>query len=350
MASEENAVKRREGQRAQTTAHFIINASDTSHTAYASYTVDRPKTTAISLFFCALLFPVFFSCGSGGGTPSESPAAGKEYARIVSLAPNITETLFALGLGDRVAGTTRFCKYPPEAREKPRVGGLLDVNYEALAALRPDLVILLPEHEEPKKRLEALGIRTLTVHNRVVREILDTITTIGKICDTAARADSLLRDIESRIDAIRERTKDLPAPRALLVIERKVGAGTPGAVYAAGPNTFYDELIILAGGTNAYSRPAISYPEISLEGILRLNPDVIIDIIPTLAEHGISEETARADWEGLAGTRALKTGRVHVLGADYAVIPGPRFIRTLEELAEILHAPQGRHERPSGAP
>ncbi|MHB9027489.1 MAG: ABC transporter substrate-binding protein [Candidatus Latescibacterota bacterium] len=294
--------------------------------------------TTIRLIALALLIPAGFSCGSGD-KPSESPTAGRNYTRIVSLAPNITETLFALGIGDRVTGVTRFCTYPPEAREKPQVGGYLDINYEALAALRPDLVILLPEHEEIRKKLEGLDIYTMTVHNRVIRDILDTIHAIGDTCGVSARADSLARDMETRMEAVRKRTKGLPKPRVLIVIERKVGGGTPGAVYAAGPNTSFDELIRLAGGTNAYRGPEISYPEISVEGIIRLDPEVIIDIIPALAAQGITEERARSDWKKLSTISAVKTDRIYILSDNSLVIPGPRFIKALENLAEIIHAP-----------
>ena len=98
-----------------------------------------------------------------------------DYNRIISLAPNITETLFALGQGNKVVGVTRFCKYPPEALEKENVGGFFDTNYEAIAALRPDLVILLPEHEKIQKYINKLGLQTLVVHNRCINEILETI-------------------------------------------------------------------------------------------------------------------------------------------------------------------------------
>jgi iron complex transport system substrate-binding protein len=276
------------------------------------------------------------SCGTGDAPP-ESPAAGKDYTRIVSLAPNITETLFALGIGDRVAGVTRFCTYPPEAREKPQVGGYLDINYEALAALRPDLVMLLPEHAEIRKKLERLGINTMVVHNRVVRDIFDTIHAIGDACGVADRADSLARDMETRMESVRKRTENLPKPRVLIVIERKTGGGTPGAVYAAGPNTSFDELIQLAGGINAYRGPEIPYPEISVEGVIRLNPEVIIDIIPTLVEQGITAERARADWKSLSTVSAVQTNRIYIFSDNSLVIPGPRFIQALENLAETIH-------------
>lgn len=276
------------------------------------------------------------SCGQGTGEAA-SPAEGTACARIVSLAPNITETLFALGLGDRVAGVTEFCVYPPEAREKPNVGGFLDINYEALAALRPTLVILLPSHGEARKRLAALGIGTLTVRNDVVGEILGSIETIGRTCGVPGRADSLTRDIQARMAAVRARTENLAKPRVLIVVDRTAGRGKPGTVCVAGPGTFYDELITLAGGENAYRGPKIPYPEVSAEGVLRLDPEVIVDILPALATQGIPPEAARADWTALDRVRAVRTGRVHVLTGGYAVVPGPRFIQTLEKFAELIH-------------
>ncbi len=296
--------------------------------------------------FIPVLLAVFLIIGTVACGRSDrrsgTPVPGESRSRIVSLAPNITETLYALGLGDRVAGVTRFCNYPAEAREKPRVGGFLDINYEALVSLYPDLVILLPEHADVRKRVENLGIPVLTVHNRVVGEILDTIAVIGSACGVKARSDSLVRDIGSRIDTVRKRAEGRTRPRVLLVVERKVG-GVPESVFVAGTGTFYDELITLAGGVNAYDGPGIAYPEISTEGILRLDPDIIVDIIPTIDAQGITPEAARSDWTGFGAVRAVKTGRVHVIGESYAVIPGPRFIRMLEELARIIHP-----ERTSG--
>jgi iron complex transport system substrate-binding protein len=298
--------------------------------------------TTIRLVALALLISAGFSCGSGG-KPSEFHAAGGNYTRIVSLAPNITETLFALGLGDRVAGVTRFCTYPPEAENRPRVGGFLDINFEALAALRPDLVILLPEHDEIRKKLEGLQIKTMTVHNRIVRDIFSTIRAIGDTCGVSARADSLARDMETRMESVRKRTESLPKPRVLVIIERKVGGGTPGAVYVAGPHTSFDEMIRLAGGFNAYRGPEITYPEISVEGIIRLNPEVILDIIPTLGELGFTEERAREDWKSLRTVSAVKTNRIFILCDNALVIPGPRFIEGLEKIAGIIHGPDDGH-------
>jgi iron complex transport system substrate-binding protein len=297
-----------------------------------------------SLFcdFCKSLILLIISCtfilsmnGCRKGDTSGSVQSGKHYTRIISMAPNITETLFALGLGERVIGVTKFCSYPPEARKKAQVGGFFDPNYEALVALKPDLVILLPEHEQARKYLENLGITTLVVHNRGISEILDTVMVIGKTCGEAKKAEVIISDMKSRIDSIKKKTEGLEKTKVLVSVGRTPGSVNP--VTVAGPNTFYDELIALAGGINAYKGYPVPYPEVSGEGMLRLDPDIILDIQPALTGMGITEAEALQDWNKIPEMSAVKNRKVYIMSADYAVIPGPRFIRTLEEMARIIH-------------
>lgn len=159
---------------------------------------------------------------------------------------------------------TKFCKYPPEARKKAQVGGFFDPNYEAVVTLKPDLVILLPEHEQARKYLENLGIATQVVHNRVIGEILDTITVLGKTCGAEKEAERIVRDIRKRIDVVKKKTAGLTKKRVMVSVGRT--AGSLDQVTIAGPNTFYDELIALAG-KNAYRGYPVPYPEVSGEGM-----------------------------------------------------------------------------------
>jgi len=284
------------------------------------------------MVFCALLTTTT-GCRKDDAARSVQPG-GKSYTRIISMAPNITETLFALGLESRVIGVTKFCKYPPEAAKKAQVGGFFDPNYEAMVALKPDLVILLPEQEQAKKYLENLGIATLTVHNRLIGEILYTIIVIGKTCGKEKEAYEMVGGIRSRIETVKKKTESLERKKILVSVGR-----TPGSVeqiVIAGQNTFYDELITLAGGINVYHGYPVPYPEISGEGMLRLDPDIILDIQPSLAAMGLTEKDACHDWDKIPELRAVKTGNVYILSADYASVPGPRFIRTLEEMARIF--------------
>jgi len=260
-----------------------------------------------------------------------------EYKRIISLAPNITETLFALGLGDKVVGVTRFCKYPPEALKKEKVGGFVDLNYEAIAVLKPDLVILLPEHENIQKYLNELGLKSIVVHNRRIEEILETITTIGTVCGVEDSARELLSKIESRMKIIKDKTTGKEQPRVLISIGRTMGLNSLKEVCISGKNTFFDELITYAGGRNAYKGVNIAYPVLSAEGLLQINPEIIIDLVPGPETKELDETAIINEWKSVPDVNAVKNNRVYVLNQNYAVIPGPRFILFLEDLARILH-------------
>ncbi|MEK7793942.1 MAG: helical backbone metal receptor, partial [Candidatus Hydrogenedentota bacterium] len=152
--------------------------------------------------------------------------------RIVSLAPSATEVLFAIGAGDRMVGVTRFCKYPPEAQTKTSIGGFMDTNYEAIVALRPDLVVLLAIHGTAKDRLEALGVSTLEMDHRTLDGILGSIRTAGEVIGAEAAANALIADIESRLDAVSKAVEGADRPRVLLSSGRTPGPLT--VVYAAG--------------------------------------------------------------------------------------------------------------------
>lgn len=271
------------------------------------------------------------------GARPEPPDSGRVYRRIVSLSPSTTETLFALGLGDRVIGVTRFCNYPPEARGRRRVGGYLDPNYEVIASLAPDLVILLPEQARARRFLDELGLSHITVDNKTVRDILGTIERIGTACGVDGAARALVDSIECRMTLIREMTCALPRPRVLVAVERTVEAGTLREVYVAGKGTHYDELLHAAGGVNAYDGRHIDYPMLTAEGIIQCNPEIIIDIRPILEADSSRIERAVREWETVSAVDAVRRGRVHVLRGDCAVIPGPRFIEFLGELARIVH-------------
>jgi len=268
----------------------------------------------------------------------ESPGrrAHGSCGRIVSLAPSITESLFVLGLGDRVIGVTRFCNYPPEARSKTKVGGYFDPNYEIILSLRPDLVFMLPEHEEQKRQLDRLGIPTLVLDQESIAGILDSIARIGRICGAQDKAATTVRGLRERIERVGRKTKDLPRPRVIVSIGRNIGSGALMSVYLSGSRGFYNEMIGLAGGTNAYEGTA-AFPVFSEEGLVRLNPDVVIDVVPDLEEHGWDPVTIRREWEAVPGVNAVRNGRVYVFGQDYVAVPGPRFILILEEMAQLIH-------------
>jgi iron complex transport system substrate-binding protein len=265
--------------------------------------------------------------------------------RIVSLAPSVTEILFALGLGDRVVGVTRYCRYPPEAQQKTKVGGYVDPNYEELVRLRPDLTILLTAHSAARERLGHLGLHTLTVDNTCISGIINSILTIGNACGAAEQARKKADGITAEIERIRSAVQGSVSPRVLISVDRSTDV--LGGMYIAGKRTFYNEMISIAGGVNAYSGPA-AYPSVSTEGVLQMDPQVIIDLVPGVDGKENGRNAILAQWQKAAGVEAVEAGRVYLFEHDYTVIPGPRFIELLKEMAEAIH-PELHWNRGKGA-
>ena len=257
--------------------------------------------------------------------------------RIVSMAPSVTETLYALGLGDRVVGVSRFCSYPPEVSQKPRIGGYYDPNFEAIVALRPDLVVMLEGHRQYQEAFDKLGLPTLTVRHTSIEGILESITSIGDACGAEERGRAIVEDIEARLARIDCKTAGRARPRVLFAIDRTLGTGGIEDVYVAGRDGHISRIIELAGGHNALDEGAARFPVVSSEGILNMDPEVIVDLVPGLSVTKMDPETVRADWDQLARVEAVRTGRVYVIDDDYAYVPGPRFILLVEKLARLIH-------------
>lgn len=255
--------------------------------------------------------------------------------RLVSLSPSTTETLFALGLGDRVVGVSRYCKTPPEAQTRTVVGGYLDPNYEAVLALQPDLVLLRGDNEQYVAAFDRLGLRTLVVHQESVEGINQSILAIGEACGAADEARRLAADLREQFRLLKEKTAGRPKPRALLVIDRSHRTGQIQNAFVAGGKGLLNELIVLAGGENACPpMPAIN-PVVSLEGILSMKPEVVIELTAVAQEAGLQPEEVLADWRPLRDIPAVRNGRVHVLSDNF--VPGPRIAALAGKLARLFH-------------
>jgi len=283
--------------------------------------------TAGPLWGGALALLFLLPAGAGAAPP----------ARIVSLAPSVTEFLFALGAGDRVVGVTRYCAFPPEAGALPKVGGYLDPNYEAIVSLRPDLVILMKTHEEARARLVSLGIRALAVDHDSVSGILESVPAIAAAIGTPGAGKALAEELSARVERVRRKAAGGARPRVMMVVGRNLASEVLSDVYISGRDGYYDQLLSLAGGENAYRDSTLAFPAVSAEGMLRLDPDFVFEVIPGIAGKPGELARARSRWTGFAGLRAGREGRAFVFGEGYAVVPGPRFVLLLEEMARALH-------------
>jgi iron complex transport system substrate-binding protein len=264
--------------------------------------------------------------------------AEETYNRIVSLAPSITEILYALGEGDKVIGVTEFCRYPPEAALKPKVGGLLDTNYESIYALNPDLIIYTFGETGQKYTFDKMKLSSLDVKTHSVKDVFAAIETIGQTLHQDEKAGQLIAELKDRIQHIQTKTERLSKPRLLVVFMRTLGEKKIRDVYIAGGDPFYNELIALAGGENAYNGPQnVISPVLSAEGILKIDPDYIIEIMSPEETKYFSEEEIRNDWSSLPELTAYKNKHIFLMNKSYMGIPGPRFVLAVEDIAKTIH-------------
>ena len=261
--------------------------------------------------------------------------AAVSCGRLVCLSPGITETVFALGLGNQVVGVTRYCTYPPEATQRFQVGGFLDPNYEALLALRPDLILLTPFHRELQPELDRLGLRYEIIRQDTVADIRESFLRLGALCGCETEAAALTEALDRRLADIARRAGDWPHPRVLMTTGRELQSGMLNEVYAISSGSFLSDLLTLAGGVNCVSGKIAEYPALSAEGILQLNPDVIIEFGPETSEE--AAEAAVAAWQALAVLEAVRQSRVYYLGGARHTIPGPRIVETLDALEKCLY-------------
>jgi len=271
--------------------------------------------------------------------PAAQPASAP--TRIVSTSPSITETLFALGLGERVVGVSTFCRFPPEVAKIPKVGTFLKPDAERIAMLRPDLVVVHEVSEGIDRRLAALRIPFIVVDRGTMGSVFSSIRQIASAAGVAARGDSLVADIEGRLETVRRAGVRSPHPRVLFIIGRR--PGMLADLVAVGPDTYLNELIGIAGGTNVMAiagQP--EYPRISMETVLRLDPDVIVDTVDmgeTEAERGARGPVNERLWSGYGTLTAVKTRRLHAATTDALVTPGPRVVEAAEWIAALLRRP-----------
>ena len=252
--------------------------------------------------------------------------------RIVSLAPSNTEILYALGLADRLVAVTDFCNYPPEAREKPSIGGFSTPNIEEIVALSPDLILATSIHEKRViPQLESKGLVVFALAPKTIDEVLEAITLTGKITGTERNASTLVADMRQRIAAVTDRVSSLSH-------EKK-----PGAFYVvwheplmiAGLGTLQDDLIGKAGGVNM-GGGTTGYAEISLEAVIAANPDVMIIGVGMGSGQNATSQFVETETR-LRDIAARINNRIYAIDSDLTSRAGPRIVNALEQFAIFLN-------------
>ncbi len=249
----------------------------------------------------------------------------------MSLAPAITETLFALGAGPEVVGVAEFSDYPAEARRLPIVGSYLTPNVEAVTGLRPTLVIGLESSSNVRqvRALEAIGFPTLMVNADTLDDIRTMIVKVGEQTGHSHQADELVAAIQSHLDSVRARLKDATPRKVLMLVGHQ-------PIVAVGPGTYLDELLKCAGGINIADRAAQAWPRLSIEYIIASAPEVIID-----GQMGSDASAPGGFWSRFPSIPAVREQRVFGYRDDVMLHPGPRVWMALEELAAEIHPGAG---------
>ncbi len=254
------------------------------------------------------------------------PAMADPPKRIVSLAPQITEILYALDLGDNIVGVTTFCDYPPEAREKPKIGGMSNPSLEAVVSLEPDIVVMTTDGnpKEFQARLETLQIKHYVFTARRISELPDAIRDVGAALGVKERADEFAGELQRTLNGFRDKKTVAPL-RVLFIV-------WPEPLVVAGPGTAVDDAIELLGHENIAAGARLNYPKYSLEEVLRQAPDAIL--IGGMGQEDMKKVSVGL-LDRLKNTSAVREGRVYYMG-DGLFRLGPRVVDGIEEMADVL--------------
>ncbi|MGA2466211.1 MAG: cobalamin-binding protein [Thermodesulfobacteriota bacterium] len=249
--------------------------------------------------------------------------------RIVSLAPNITEILFSLGLDEEIVGVSIHCNFPEKAKSKVQVGSYISLDFEKITFLKPDLVIATGagNTRDMVDRLGKLGFPTYVIFPKNFNDVLKSIDHLGQVVGREKEAMGIILGIKQRRQRVIELTKGLSRPKVFLQIGE-------APIVTVGKGSFADDLIHLAGGENIARKEKEMYPRLGMEEILKRSPEVIL--ISSMNPKGDYQRVLQ-EWSRWKMIPAVKNGRVHLIDSDLIDRPSPRIIDGLEEIARILH-------------
>lgn len=249
--------------------------------------------------------------------------------RIVSLAPSITETLFALGLGEEIVGVTTFSDYPEAAKSKPCVGSFVNISLEKVVSLNPDLIIGTADgnKKETIEQLERIGFPVYMINPASLEEIFEMILDIGSITGKDNMAKGLVSTLRERVDTVVSQTASLKKPKVFF----QIGIDP---IVTVGRDTLHNKLIGLGGGINISGRQTAKYPRYSIEEIIVRKPEIII---LSSMKRGEDFDRIRDTWKRWKNIPAVKNNRIYILDTDLTDHPSHRIIDGLEAMARIIH-------------
>ncbi len=295
------------------------------------------KRTHLALLLIMVIAAATACAGAQSGPGTITDDSGRQVhlnsapTRIVSHVPSITETLFALGLGDKLVADSEYCDYPEAAKTKPKIGGYFTPNIEEIVAMKPDLVLTDGHVPELITKLDSLGIPIAVIDPKDINGVLTDIELLGNVTGSQKEAKELTSDMKKRIDAVVNTVGNASRPSVFYVFD----ATDTTKPWTAGPGSFIDALIGLAGGVNVAASASGPWIQFNMEELVRSNPDIIlVDSNMGTAMISPSEMKALPGWQDLT---AVKENRIYTIDDDLVTLSGPRIVQGLEEMAKILH-------------
>ncbi len=258
--------------------------------------------------------------------------------RIVSTAPSSTEMLYALGLGDRVVGVTTYCHYPPDARSKPKIGTYIEPNFERIAALKPDLVVIQKNPINMAARLGALKLNVLEVSHDTVDEVFVSMQRIADAGGVSQSGREVIANLQRRLNDTRDRMARLPKRKMMFIVGR-----SPDSIedlIAVGRASYLNGVIEIAGGANIFKDAIAPYPKVGMEDVLARNPEAIVDMGDMSQTEGVTDAHKRSVvllWSRYRTLAAVRNHAVYAVASDIFTVPGPRMVEAAEAFAKMLH-------------
>ncbi|HEX5216414.1 MAG TPA: ABC transporter substrate-binding protein [Vicinamibacterales bacterium] len=255
--------------------------------------------------------------------------------RIISLIPAVTEMLFAIGAGPQVVGVSSYDTYPPEATTLPKVGALVDPDFERILTLKPDLVVVYGTQADLITRLGRVNIPMFKYQHAGLADITTTIRTLGARVGRTNDASNLAATIERGLEATRRRVAGRPRPKTALLFGRE--PGSLRSLFASGGYGFMHDMLETAGGADIFADMKKQSVQTSAEMLLARSPEVIIEVHPAGEWTPARIAAERKVWNGLPSLPAVKSDRIYILADDRLNTPGPRVADAVRMLADILH-------------
>ncbi|HEY5040096.1 MAG TPA: helical backbone metal receptor [bacterium] len=268
---------------------------------------------------------------------AQSPAIQSTTAvprRVISMAPNLTQIVYDIGAQDLLVGVTDFCKFPPAARSKEKIGGWINPNYEKILSLKPDLVLALKFHGKSVDNLKKLKVPVLVLDCETVQDVLDAYDVLGKRLGHELDAARGKARLEKRLAKVKKESRGRKPVSVLFVADRNPGALEQ--IYGVGPKNFVNELIGWAGGVNILADASVPYPLVSKEQLIQRNPEVIVNALSEahLKPGDLPKEIAA--WNALPTLRAVKNHHVYCFTNEDFLIPGPTMVNLAEYLSDVF--------------